>query len=104
MLSATGANCQGALLLVLAGVSVAAAAAEPVARWAPSDGLDSAARVRHEHLRRSRCLPTGAEVSVPVYPEAQVVDIDWGRMRPACRARSGWHSLGALILAKMFLG
>lgn len=86
----------GALFLVAA---TAPAAAEGGLAWAPLAGLDQPSRLRHEHLRRARCLPRGDDVTVPAYPDAVVIDLAWGRTAPACRARKGWQQLGAVALA-----
>ncbi|MEQ8660714.1 MAG: hypothetical protein RLW62_07850 [Gammaproteobacteria bacterium] len=73
--------------------------ARPLAEWAPLDGLDAdTARTYADH-RRSRCLPDAAEVAFPVYPGAVVIELDWGRVRPACRTRDGWADLGGVVLA-----
>ena len=75
-----------------------AIAAETVGEWAPVVGLAPEVRTRQIHVRRSRCLPRAAEVAVPVYPLAGIIALDWGRVKPDCRDRSGWSDLGAIRL------
>jgi len=86
------------LLAVLLSLPVLAAQARPLAEWAPLDGLDDVTAKRHADHRRSRCLPAREEVVYPVYPGAQVVELDWGRVAPGCITRDGWSDLGGVVL------
>ncbi len=97
-LPATSRRCAAlvACCALAAGFGVAAA---PVAPWAPLAGLSEPAALRLGHLRRARCLPDAAEVALPVYPRAVVIDLGWARTTPTCAPRDGWSSLGAVTLA-----
>ncbi|MEX2479894.1 MAG: hypothetical protein WD928_03435 [Gammaproteobacteria bacterium] len=53
------------------------------------------------HFMRSRCVPDSREVAMPVYPDADLIAIDWGRVKPACVAREGWSDLGGITLVSM---
>ncbi|MGR8921812.1 MAG: hypothetical protein ACU85V_19540 [Gammaproteobacteria bacterium] len=88
----------GAVLAWLMLTAGTAAGAAPVGDWAPLAGLSDEARRELAHVRRSRCLPDSREVTFPVYPDAVVVRVDWGRVKPECRRRDGWRELGGVAL------
>ncbi|MER3394410.1 MAG: hypothetical protein RIA38_05545, partial [Microcella pacifica] len=93
--------CALAGAAALAGVfgGALAATARPFAEWAPLDGLDAESAKAHADQRRSRCLPRADEVAFPAYPGAVIIELDWGRVAPACRERDGWADLGGVVLA-----
>ena len=73
-----------------------ASAQETVGEWAPTVGLAQSARTRLLHTRRSRCLPRADEVTVPLYPQAGIIALEWGRVKPLCKLRQGWPDLGVI--------
>lgn len=81
-----------------AGFPLSSSGAGSQLEWLPAHGLDRAAQLRLEHLRRSRCLPRAGDVLAPVFPGARVVEISWGREKPQCQLRSGWDDQGAVTL------
>lgn len=88
-------------LIVTASALSAQARAEPVAKWAPLEGLSAELRRQLTHFVRSRCVPDRGEVAMPVYPDASLIAIDWGRVKPACVEREGWSDLGGITLVSM---
>lgn len=89
---------RSAIALAILTLLAPAALAERFATWPPLDGLDKATRTHVRHLKKSRCLPERDEVTLPAYPGAVVIALDWGRVRPLCAARDGWLDLGAIDL------
>ena len=86
-----------AMLLFFAFIVVLQAA--PQLQWAPLAGLSKPMKIKLQHLRRSRCLPASDEVTMPVYPAAVAIGLNWGRVKPLCVRRDGWQDLGSLVLA-----
>lgn len=87
-----------AALVVIAFALPSQALAEPVAEWAPLEDLSAELRRQVTHFVRSRCVPDRDEVAMPVYPDADLIAIDWGRVKPACVEREGWSDLGGITL------
>lgn len=90
-----------ATILVIASALSAQVRAAPVAKWARLEGLSAELRRDVTHFMRSRCVPDSREVAMPVYPDADLIAIDWGRVKPACVAREGWSDLGGITLVSM---
>lgn len=89
---------RAACLGLAACLAIAPATAAPLAAWAPVDGLDEHTARLHADRIRARCVPARERIALPVYPDAVLMDIAWGRVQPQCIPRDGWTELGGVRL------
>jgi hypothetical protein len=89
------------LLLILAVLSFQAgmASAASVIEWVPLNGLSDALKLKMSHMRIARCMPEKSDIDLPIYPDATVVSVAWGKVAPECFDRDGWEDLGAIVFA-----
>jgi hypothetical protein len=76
-----------------------AASANSDIDWVPLDGLSEALKLEMKHMRIARCLPESSDVDLPIYPDATVISVTWGKVAPQCLQRDGWDDLGAIVFA-----
>ena len=77
------------------GIASAASAIE----WVPLNGLSEALKLKMSHMRIARCIPEKSDIDLPIYPDATVISVSWGKVAPECLNRDGWDDLGAIVFA-----
>ena len=82
-----------AVLFFQPGKGSAASAIE----WASVNGLSEELRLKMSHMRIARCLPEKSDIDLPIYPDATVISVTWGKVAPECLERDGWEDLGTIV-------
>ncbi len=67
--------------------------------WVPLDGLSEPLKLEMSHMRIARCIPDKSDIELPIYPDATVISVTWGKVAPQCLRRDGWEDLGAIVFA-----
>lgn len=73
--------------------------ASSVIEWVPLNGLSEALKLKMSHMRIARCIPEKSDIDLPIYPDATVISVTWGKVAPECLDRDGWEDLGAIVFA-----
>ncbi len=76
--------------------------AEPIAEWISDEGFSLKIKSGLEQYRTRICLPDSNDFQFPIYPNAEVFGVIFGREKPNCKPRSEWEytSASASLLSK----